>query len=100
LPALALLLGALVAGCVGFARTSPTASAYGAIVWAVLGINAFFAATVLIMAAFVLVRGWTGQVDRQRRVSFDNVRIFWHYTVAQSVTGTALVYFFPGLLVS
>ena len=36
------------------------------------------------MALFTLARYGHGRLDRVRRATFDNTRLFWHYTVAQS----------------
>jgi len=33
-----------------------------------------------------------------RRVTFDNARLFWHYTVAQTLVGIVLVHGFPRLV--
>jgi hypothetical protein len=37
-------------------------------------------------------------VDNVRRVTFDNARLFWHYTVAQTLVGLVLVHGFPRLV--
>jgi cytochrome c oxidase subunit I+III len=100
--ALVLAIPLLVAGvCFGFdsvAGWSPRAHAYAAAVYTLLGVNAFFAAVVVLMALYVLARQLGGHVDRHRRVSFDNARIFWHYAVAQSAAGLLLIYGFPRLV--
>jgi heme/copper-type cytochrome/quinol oxidase subunit 3 len=96
--AIALLVAAVAAGLPGFADVTPSANAYGAAVYAVLAINGFFAVVVIAMAAYCLARGGAGLLDRHRRVTFDNTRIFWHYIVVQSLIGTALVYGFPRLV--
>lgn len=92
------MVGALWTGFDAFAALSARASAYGAIVWAVLGINAFFGVVVVVMAGYALARQWRGCLDRRRRVSFDNVRIFWHYVVVQSLAGTVVIFGFPRLI--
>ena len=50
------------------------------------------------MTLFVLARNAKGMVDAVRRVTFDNARLFWHYAVAQTLAGLALVHGFPRLL--
>ena len=60
-------------------------------------IDAFFAAVAVVLALFALARRRAGLLDRARRVTFDNARLFWHYSVAQSLVGVALVHGFPRL---
>ena len=57
-----------------------------------------FIACALVLALLALARRRAGRLDRERRVSFDNARLFWHYTVGQSLVGIALVHGFPGLV--
>ena len=53
---------------------------------------------VVFLAAFAIARRGAGYLDRERRNVFDNVRIFWHYVVAQNVAGLVLVHGFPRLV--
>jgi len=92
------LLAGVWFGFESVAQWLPRAHAYAAAVYTVLGFNAFFAVVAIVMAAYVVARQIAGHIDRQRRVSFDNARIFWHYTVAQSVAGLLLLYGFPRLV--
>jgi cytochrome c oxidase subunit I+III len=98
LPAIGLLCGASWLGFRGFGHVSPSADAYGAIVYTVLWGNVFFAFVVIVMALYCLARSTAGLVDRNRRVTFDNMRIFWHYVVAQTLAGVAMIYGFPRLV--
>ena len=41
---------------------------------------------------------FAGLVGPVRRVTFDNVRVFWFYTVAQALAGLALTHAFPRLV--
>ena len=77
---------------------SATASSYGAVVHLLLSIEGFFGAVAITMALFALARSAHGLVSRTHRVSFDNARLFWHYTVAQSLVGLMLVHGFPRLV--
>ena len=77
------------------AQLSPRASAYGAAVHLVLAVEAFFGVIVFVLALFALARQFAGRLDAVRRVTFDNARLYWHYTVAQSVLGLAVVHGFP-----
>jgi cytochrome c oxidase subunit I+III len=77
---------------------SPQQSAYGAIVYAIASWDAFFAACATLLALFALARRWAGRLDRERRVTFDNARLFWHYTVAQTLAGLLMVHGFARLV--
>jgi cytochrome c oxidase subunit I+III len=76
-------------------QARPAENAYGAIVHAFLVLDGFFAAVAIVLALFALARAHAGKLDRVRRVTFDNARLFWHYTVAQTLAGLAMVHGFP-----
>jgi cytochrome c oxidase subunit I+III len=78
-------------------HVAPAQSAYGAIVYMVLSIDGFFVAAAIVLALLALARRAKGRLDRERRVSFDNARLFWHYSVAQALAGLAMVQIFPRL---
>jgi cytochrome c oxidase subunit I+III len=80
------------------AGISPVQSSYGAIVYTIAGIEAFFAVVVILMALYSVARARAGLLNRTRRVTFDNTMLLWHYTVAQGVVGLVLVHGFPRLL--
>jgi cytochrome c oxidase subunit I+III len=96
--ALPLLVAALMVNLIGQREVSPKENAYGAIVYAVLAVDGFFVACSAVLALFALARRWAGRLDRERRVTFDNARLFWHYTVAQTLAGLLMVHAFPRLL--
>ena len=73
-------------------------SGYGAIVHAFLSVDGFFVAVAIFLGAYALARHAAGKVDAARRVTFDNARLFWHYTVVQSLAGLMVVHGFPRLL--
>ena len=58
-------------------------------------LQGLFLAVVLIMTAYLIARSWAGRLDGIRRVTFDNCRLFWLYTVAQGLVGLALVHGAP-----
>ena len=93
--ALPLLLAGWAAALAAQHAVSPKQDAYGAIVYAVLSVDGFFVATTAVLALFALARHATGRIDRVRRVNFDNARLFWHYTVAQSLVGLVLLHGLP-----
>jgi heme/copper-type cytochrome/quinol oxidase subunit 3 len=92
--ALPLLLAAFAANAVA-PTTPPTQDAYGAIVHAFLAIDGFFAACAIVLAVFALARQRAGKLCAARRVTFDNAKLFWHYTVAQTTAGILMVHLFP-----
>jgi heme/copper-type cytochrome/quinol oxidase subunit 3 len=80
------------------AGLSPSDSAYGAVVHLLVGLAGFYALVSCSLILFVLARAWRGMVTARRRVTFDNARLLFHYTVAQSLVGLALVHGFPRLV--
>jgi cytochrome c oxidase subunit I+III len=90
-----LLLVAFAANLV-VQTASPTEDAYGAIVHAFVAVDGFFAACAIVLALFALARERAGKLEATRRVTFDNAKLFWHYTVAQTLAGLAMVHLFPG----
>jgi cytochrome c oxidase subunit I+III len=92
-----LLAGAWIVSLLAQRGVSAAADGYGAVVHAFLAVDGFFIAVALVLALFALARHATGRLDRARRVTFDNAKLFWHYTVAQSLAGLALVHGFPRL---
>jgi heme/copper-type cytochrome/quinol oxidase subunit 3 len=96
--AVPLLAGAFALSVLAHRDLSPTDSAYGAIVHAILVVDGFFVAAAIALALFALARRAAGRLDRLRRVTFDNARLFWHYVVAQTLVGVLLVHGFPRLM--
>ena len=75
----------------------PKQDAYGAAVYMVGALQAFFVATVACMGLYTLARSLCGMLSARRRQTFDNTLLFWYYTVAQGLAGLALVHGFPRL---
>ena len=63
----------------------PTANAYGALVYAGLAFQALHVALLVVMGAYTVARSHRGLLGAARRVTFDNTRLLWHYTVAQGI---------------
>ena len=106
LPALA-MPGALLLLCAGFAADlwalwdaglRPTVHAHAAVSYALAVWQGTHVLVAAIMAGYLAARSWAGMLDGTRRVSFDNVMLFWLYTVGQGVVGLALLHGFPRLL--
>ena len=100
LAAMVLLIGALVLDIHGLQGTglAPTQSSYGALVYTFASVQGFFVAVIVIMGLYTCARASAGLLDRERRSTFDNTMVFWHYTVAQGVVGVALVHGFPRMV--
>lgn len=95
---LATLTGMLATEGVAQSTLDPAGNAYSAGVWLLLVLGAFFAAVVAALTALSIARLARGRLDRERRMTFDTARLFWHYTVAQTLVGLALVHGFPRLV--
>jgi cytochrome c oxidase subunit I+III len=96
--AIGCMVAAFVLDLIAHRALSPSASAYGAAVHLVLAIEGCFVAVAIVMALFAMARQAAGRMDRVWRVTFDNARLLWHYTVAQSLVGIVLVHGFPRLV--
>jgi cytochrome c oxidase subunit I+III len=76
----------------------PTVHAYGASAWALYLWQVFHGLVALLMGAYTLARSFAGMLDGERRLTMDNTRLFWLYTVGQGLVGVALLHGFPRLL--
>ncbi|MHB0770955.1 cytochrome c oxidase subunit I [Bradyrhizobium sp. 5.13L] len=95
----AALVAALVFDVSGHWRTGlrPDTDAHGAMVYMAAFLQTQLTLPVLAMAAFAVARSVAGRLDTERRVVFDNFRLFYHYTAGQSLLGLLLVHGFPRL---
>jgi cytochrome c oxidase subunit I+III len=98
--ALASLVAAFGLELAGHWRTglTPSSNAYGASVYMAVVLFGQLAFAVVILGGYVVARHVRGRLDRERRVSFDNLALLFHYTVAQSLLGLVLVHGFPRLV--
>ena len=98
--AIACVVGSLVIEIAGHWETglSPSQNSYGAMVYMNAVLFGQLAATLVILGFFVAARHIAGRLDRERRVSFENLALLYYYTVAQSLFGLALVHGFPRLV--
>jgi cytochrome c oxidase subunit I+III len=95
-----LILGAAVLDGLGHVRVglAPDRHAYGATVATFVVVQGVTVLTLLMMAGYTLARSWRGRLDHVRRVTFDNTRLLWHYTVAQGLVGLGLTHVIPRAL--
>ncbi|MNT49332.1 hypothetical protein D3C72_1861770 [compost metagenome] len=73
----------------------PQASAYTAAVYAIAGLQGFFALIAGTMGVFTVSRSVAGRLSYTRRACYDTTMMMWHYTVAQGLLGLGLVHAFP-----
>ena len=99
LAALVLMVGSTVVEIVAHLRSGldPSASAYGAVVYMLASLQAFFVLIVLFMGCYTVARSAAGLLHAEQRNTFDNTMLFWYYTVAQGLLALALVHGFPRL---
>jgi cytochrome c oxidase subunit I+III len=86
-----------LAGVVG-SGLSPSTTSYGALVFAAECLQVFLTAVVVLMGLYTLARSFAGKLSPERRASFDNTRLFWHYAVVQGLAVLALVHLGPRVL--
>jgi len=77
---------------------TPIESSYGAVVYTVIALQGFFVATVAMMGLYTFARSICGLLNAERRATFDNTMLLWHYTVVQGLMGLAVVHLSPRLL--
>ncbi len=73
-------------------------SSYGAMVYLASFLQLQLVLPLVIMMGFVLARWLAGRLNRVRRVTFDNLHLFWQYSVGQGLFGLLLVHGFPRLV--
>jgi cytochrome c oxidase subunit I+III len=73
-------------------------SSYGAIVYMASFLQLEVVLPLVVMTGFVLARWFAGRLNGVRRVTFDNLSLFWHYSVGQGLLGLLLVHGFPRLV--
>jgi heme/copper-type cytochrome/quinol oxidase subunit 3 len=93
-----LLPAAVAVQFLSHAGLSASESAYCAIVYLIAGLAGFYTFVCCALNLFVLARATKGMLSPVRRVTFDNARLLFHYTVAQSLIGLAVVHGFPRLV--
>ena len=98
--ALALLAAGFAADLMALwdAGLRPTVHAHAAVSYALLVWQGMHVVVLAIMAAYVVALALVGRLDGTRRLSFDNVMLFWLYTIGQGIAGLALLHGFPRLL--
>jgi cytochrome c oxidase subunit I+III len=68
----------------------PTASSHDAVLGTIAGLQALYVFALAIMVVYAIARIVTGRLDAVRRVTFDNIRLFWHFATAQAAIGLLL----------
>lgn len=76
----------------------PTEHAHAASAWALIGFQGTVAATAALMGFYTVARIACGLLGGERRLTFDNTRLFLLYVCAQGALNVALLHGFPRLL--
>nr|WP_246602329.1 cbb3-type cytochrome c oxidase subunit I [Falsiroseomonas tokyonensis] len=76
----------------------PTLHAFGAATFANQFWQGLHGLMVATMALYLAARAFAGLIDPVRRITFDNVRIFWLYALAQAAAGLCLTHLLPRAL--
>jgi cytochrome c oxidase subunit I+III len=76
----------------------PEQSSYGAVVFTVSVIQGLLVATLVLMALYTLARSLCGLLGKERRATFDNTMLLWHYAAGQGLIGLVLTHLASRLL--
>jgi cytochrome c oxidase subunit I+III len=74
------------------AGLDPTESGFGAVVYGVAAWQGVHLCALLVMVGYTLARSWSGLLNEQRRLTFDNTGLFLLYTAGQGLAGLMLVH--------
>jgi cytochrome c oxidase subunit I+III len=98
--ALVLMLGGFAADLAALLGSGlePEQHAHAAISYTLLAWHGAIVAAALIMVLYTQARAWAGMIDGTRRLTFDNMMLFWLYTAGQGAVGLVLLHGFPRLL--
>jgi cytochrome c oxidase subunit I+III len=98
--AVALTIGAFTTDLYSQWRTglNPSAHAYGAVVYGIIANQGQYVIALSIMGLYTIARSLAGLLDRNRRVTFDNTMLFWHYMAGQGLAGLAVASLFPRIV--
>jgi cytochrome c oxidase subunit I+III len=73
----------------------PTAHAYPATVWLLVGWTAVHVAAGVLMQLYCIARRAAGRMDGERDIDIRNVTLFWHFVAITAVVTTATIAGFP-----
>lgn len=76
----------------------PGENSYGALVYMAAVLFGQLVLALFVMGSFTIARQVAGRLDHERRVTFDNYRLLYHYAVGQSLAGLLLIHGFPRLI--
>jgi cytochrome c oxidase subunit I+III len=76
----------------------PADTAYAALIYTFVVLQGLYVFTLIIMGWFVTARSACGLISGVRRQMYDNTMLVWHFTVAQGLSGVALLHLFPRLV--
>jgi cytochrome c oxidase subunit I+III len=70
----------------------PDEHAYGAVIYTMLAWQGLHAVLLTFVGGYTIARLIAGLIDDARRSTFDNMRLLWHYAVAQGVIVLAVIH--------
>lgn len=73
----------------------PDASAFAAVTYVLFAWQAFHVALLTVMGAYTLARRWCRLLNFERRLTYDNTRLLWHYATVQALLALVLAHAFP-----
>jgi cytochrome c oxidase subunit I+III len=73
----------------------PADSSYGALVYAVIAAEGQLIAAAVIMGFYTVARSVAGMITPERRATFDNTLLLWHYVVGQGLFSLLILHGFP-----
>jgi cytochrome c oxidase subunit I+III len=98
--AIPLLIGSLAVELHGQWQVGlrPTESGYGATVYAIAGMQGLLVFALTIMGFYTIARSLAGLLNAERRATYDNTMLLWHYTVGQGLVALFVVHVSPRIL--
>jgi cytochrome c oxidase subunit I+III len=76
----------------------PVQSSYGALVYTAACLQGLLTAALVVMGLYTLARSLAGRLGPERRATFDNTRLLWHWAVLHGLLALALVHLAPRVL--
>lgn len=73
----------------------PGTNAFGALTYTLFAWQGFHVAVLTIMGAYTIARRSAGLISLERRLTYDNTKLLWHYGTLQALAALATAHLFP-----
>jgi cytochrome c oxidase subunit I+III len=73
----------------------PAGSAFAALTYAFVALQGQYVFAVVVMGLFTVARALAGKIDGERRQTYDNSMLVWHYSTAQGLAALTVTTLFP-----